>query len=137
MKGAKKIMKKRIALLTVIVLSLISLSACKDTKGNVNAQNNTEEVLSGGWEVSDNNEITDELSKIFEKANETITGASYTPVLYLGSQVVAGKNHAFLCKMEPSVEELKSNPSWEIVYIYQDLEGNCTITKTDPLNIAN
>lgn len=130
-------MKKRIALLSIIVLSLITLSACKDTKETVNAQNNTEEVLSGGWEVSDNNEITDELSKIFEKANETITGASYTPAIYLGSQVVAGMNHAFLCKIEPSVEELKSQPSWEIVYIYQDLEGKCTITKTEPLNIAN
>ena len=81
------------------------------------------------------NEITADRKAIFDNATETLTGATYTPVTYLGSQVVAGTNHAFLCKSEPSVDELKTSPTWIIVYIYQDFEGKCEIIKTEDVEL--
>ena len=150
----KKGMNKRIALLTIALSSMMMVAGCSNNKEQASnmqveaqtAEDNAEEIMEdssemnepivGGWSVAENNEITDDLRKVFDKATETITGAEYTPVLYLSSQVVAGTNHAFLCKAEPSVEELKTSPTWEIVYIYEDLKGNCEITNTESLQVA-
>ena len=158
----KKGMNKRIALLTIALSSIMMVAGCSNNKEQASnmqveaqtAEDNAEEITNetaeeimedssemnepivGGWSVAENNEITDDLRKVFDKATETITGAEYTPVLYLSSQVVAGTNHAFLCKAEPSVEELKTSPTWEIVYIYEDLKGNCEITNTESLQVA-
>ena len=52
----------------------------------------------------------------------TITIA-YTPVTYLGSQVVAGTNHAILCR----ASEINKGSKWVIIYIYEDLEGNASV----------
>ena len=57
-------------------------------------------------------------------------GVDYEPVTYLGSQVVAGRNHAILCKA--TVVAPNAVPSWKIVYLYEDLQGNVSI-----LNIAD
>ena len=146
----KKGMNKRIALLTIALSSMMMVAGCSNNKeqaSNMQVEAQTaEEIMEdssemnepivGGWSVAENNEITDDLRKVFDKATETITGTEYTPVLYLSSQVVAGTNHAFLCKAEPSVEELKTSPTWEIVYIYEDLKGNCEITNTESLQVA-
>lgn len=83
--------------------------------------------LVGGWTTAEDPKVTEEHKKLFEKACETLTGAVYTPILYLGSQVVAGTNHRFLCKMEASVAELKSGAKYSIVTIYEDLQGNASI----------
>ena len=83
--------------------------------------------LMGGWTAAEDPRVTEEHKKLFEKACETLTGAVYTPILYLGSQVVAGTNYRFLCKMEASVAELKSAAKYAIVTIYEDLQGNASI----------
>ena len=84
----------------------------------------------GGWEYAESCEITDALKKVMEKATETLTGAVYEPVAYIGSQVVAGKNHAILCKCSPSVPDLNGATTYVLVYVYEDLQGNCEITET-------
>ena len=105
-------MKKQIKIIAIFMLCMLILSACnKNTGESVEAKTTETEALSGGWEAAQDNEITAERKAIFDKATETLTGATYTPVTYLGSQVVAGTNHAFLCKSEPSVEELKTSPA--------------------------
>ena len=129
-------MKKQIKIIAIFMLCMLILSACNNNTGeSVEAKTTETEALSGGWEAAQDNEITAERKAIFDKATETLTGATYTPVTYLGSQVVAGTNHAFLCKSEPSVEELKTSPTWIIVYIYQDLEGKCEIIKTEEVEL--
>ena len=70
-----------------------------------------------------------------EKATETLTGATYEPVAYIGSQVVAGTNHAILCKSTPSVAELNGATTYVLVYVYQDLQGNCEITETTDIEM--
>ena len=78
--------------------------------------------LAGGWAAAEDATVTEELKAIFDKALEGLVGVDYTPVLLLGSQVVAGTNYAFLCK--GTVVYPDAQPSWYIIYIYADLEGN-------------
>ena len=86
----------------------------------------------GGWTAAENPEITPEIEKMLTAALESYQTAtatvSYKPVLYLGSQVVAGTNHAILCKAEGA----NRASTWVIVYLYEDLKGNVTV-----MNIAN
>ena len=83
--------------------------------------------LMGGWAMAESSDITPEIQGLLENALDsyqtgTVTVA-YTPVAYLGSQVVAGTNHAILCK----ASEINRGSAWVIIYLYQDLEGNVTV----------
>ena len=143
-------MKKRIVILSFAATCIMSLASCQTKIGNqtespvttetvnINTEDNSEmiEKLSGGWSASKDTKITDEQRTIFDKATETITGVTYTPVAYLGSQVVAGTNHAFLCKTEPSVKELNGKAYWTVVYIYEKPDGECEILESATPDIA-
>ena len=60
---------------------------------------NPDPNMVGGWSYAESIEITDEVRSAFDKACETLTGATYEPVAYIGSQLVSGTNHAILCKV--------------------------------------
>ena len=86
------------------------------------------EPLMGGWMPSADPAVTEELQELFEKGTETLTGVGYIPVVYLGSQVVAGTNHAFLCQAVTAYPgSLEMAPAYAIVYLYEDLSGNVSI----------
>ncbi len=93
-----------------------------------NATGSEEEMIVGGWSVS-SMDITDAHKELFKKAQETLTGAVYTPIALLGTQVVAGKNYRFLCYKEASVSEQNAEPVYAIVVIYEDLKNNASITE--------
>ena len=106
-------MKKLIALLLMFVL-LVSVAGA--------------EGMTGGWTPSADPEVTEELKALFDKGTETLTGMSYVPVAYLGSQVVAGTNHAFLCRAVTAYPgTLDIEPAYALVYLYEDLSGNVSI----------
>ena len=107
-------MKKMLAVLCALLLMISA--ACAETG-----------PLSGADPA-----VTEELRALFEKGTETLTGAGYNPVAYLGSQVVAGRNHAFLCQMVTAYPGMETEPAYAIVYLYEDLQGNVSI-----LNIAD
>lgn len=95
--------------------------------------------LSGGWTPSADPTITDELKAIFEAGTDTLTGISYVPVAYMGSQVVAGTNHAFLCQTAsayPGVEGMKNAPAYAMVYLYEDLSGKVSILSIADLDVG-
>ena len=84
-------------------------------------------MLAGGWAVTEDPTITNDLNTIFSQALDsyqtgTITVA-YTPVTLLGTQVVAGTNYAVLSK----ASEINNGSKWVIIYLYQDLEGNASV----------
>ena len=81
--------------------------------------------LMGGWMVAQDPTITPELKAVFDKGMEGLIGVNYVPVLYLGSQVVAGTNHAFLCQATVVVPD--AQPEWMVVYLYQDLQGEISV----------
>ena len=81
--------------------------------------------ITGGWQASESPEITSELRSVFDKALDGFVGVGYEPIAYLGSQIVAGTNHAFFCKAQ--VVYPNAQPYFAIVFIYEDLEGNAEI----------
>ena len=120
-------MKKLIALL-LMVLVMLSAASAEDSRH-----------LSGGWTPSADPAVTEELKALFDKGTETLTGMSYVPVVYLGSQVVAGTNHAFLCKAETAYPGMGMEPesSYSVVYLYEDLSGNVTILSIAEFDIGS
>ena len=110
-------MKKVFSLLTVLVLIL---TICASASA---------EMLSGGWAGVSHEEaipLPEEAKAAFDKAmaNDPLMGAEYTPVALLATQVVAGINYCILCQVTPVVPD--PVPTWALVYIYADLEGNAT-----------
>lgn len=85
-----------------------------------------EPVMAGAYTRADSPVITDETAALLEKATEGLLGAEYTPVAYIGSQIVAGMNHLLLCKVKTVTPE--ANETYALVTIYEDLEGNAKIT---------
>ena len=127
-------MKKLICLLLVFGL-LLCLAAC----GKAKNEGETIEVdpgaaLAGGWAAAEEPAVTDERLALFDKAMAGLVGVDYTPLVYLGSQVVAGRNHAFLCQAQVVYPD--AQPYFAIVYIYEALDGACEILSIAPI-VAN
>lgn len=91
------------------------------------AQSADEDIV-GGWTEIDPPEMTEEARMVFKKACETLTGAEYTPLALLATQVVAGTNYRIICESKPSVPSSESG--YVIVTVYADLGGNAEITDT-------
>ncbi len=91
-------------------------------------------VMVGGWMPAPDSTMTDDLKTIFDKgmASCRLDGAVTVPVAYLGSQVVAGTNHAFLCQTKSAYSGAEAYSAYVIVYLYEDLQGNVSV-----LNIAD
>ena len=99
-----------------------------DTKTEY-AETGTENIA-GGWSISDEAALDKhpEAVAALEKARETLVGAEYEPVAVLGTQVVAGTNYCLLCKVTAAYTGAK--PTYVMVYVYEDLEGNAELTDT-------
>ena len=85
-------------------------------------------VIAGGFTEAASPVVPDDAKAVFDKATEALTGASYEPVAYLGSQVVAGTNHLFLCKVTRITEDAFS--TYSLVTVYEDLNGGASIAYT-------
>ena len=115
-------MKKLIAL--TLALLLLASAACA-------------EKPAGGWTPAEAPAVTEELKDLFAQGTAVITGVSYVPVADLGSQVVAGTNHAFLCQAVTAYPgSLDTPPAWAIVYLYRDLSGNVSILSIADFDIG-
>ena len=93
-----------------------------------------EPELLGGWTASESAEVTDEVRELVRNATDGLLGVEYEPVAYLGSQLVAGSNHCVLCKA--SVVVPNSKPYYVFMYIYRDLDGNCSILKLEEIKLG-
>ncbi len=111
-------MKKLLALLLMVAM-MLSVALAEETG-----------TLSGGWTPAEDPAVTEEIQAVFDKGMEGLIGVDYVPVTYLGSQVVAGTNHAILCQATTVTPD--ATPRWVVVFLYQDLEGNVTV-----MNIAD
>lgn len=119
-------MKKLFISAFLIVLSaLLVLSGC----GKKTENEPQDTPLSGGWTVNQNfgaPDIPSDAKAAFDKA---VKNGEYTPVAYLGSQIVAGINYAFLCT--------DKSGALNTIKIYNDLSGNASILDTEAVNIAD
>ena len=130
-------MKKMLIVLLAGLLMLTAV-ACKANEAPKEAVKNEEpqeaaqeeimanEPLAGSWTPAEDFSITDERKAIFDKGMAVISSI-HTPLAYLGSQVVAGTNHCFLSK----------GSNWlELVYFYEDLQGNVKLMNVADLPIV-
>ena len=85
-----------------------------------------DEVVDGGWGVASDPAVTDRIKALFDQGTEGLVGVNYVPVAYLGSQVVAGYNHAILCQAAAVYPGAQTR--WVIVYLFEDLEGGVSVT---------
>ena len=90
----------------------------------------------GGWNIvpHEAEELPKNAQAAFDKATEDLDGAEYTPVALMATQVVAGMNYCILCQITPVVPD--AEPTWALVYIYADLQGNAEIMNVYELYIA-
>lgn len=136
----KNITSKLIALGLTGALAVVSFTACskaKETTAETTADMVVEKMSGdkrvGGWSVPQDTKITEEELKIFNKAIEGLTGVGYEPVAYLGSQVVAGTNHCFLCKS--TVIYPGATNRYTLVYIYEKFDGTEEILKFEDVTL--
>ena len=76
--------------------------------------------------MADSTEITPDRQELFDRAVEDLVGVGYTPEAYLGSQIVAGTNHCFLCRAQTVYPN--AQPYYTLVFLYEDLQGGVEIT---------
>lgn len=103
----------------LIVAALLSLTAAL-----------AETPLAGGWTPSEDPTVTREAQSLFDRALEGLVGVGYTPVAYLGSQVVAGTNHCILA--QATAVYPGAAPYYALVYLHEGLDGHVEI-----MNIAD
>ena len=99
-------------------------------RSSVTAAENLE--LAGGWNEPESPEVTEQAKAALTKASETLTGAEYTPIALLASQVVAGMNYRMLCESRATVPGAQAE--YVIVTVYADLQGNAEITDVIAFN---
>ena len=125
---------KKIIGITALILSVVMMMTLFTCCGKQEEEKLPTEIIEdgpstivGGWQKADSPVITEEFQKVFDKATEALAGEEFTPVAYIASQVVAGKNHCVLCKATATVPDAES--VYALVYIYEDLQGNAEITE--------
>lgn len=132
-------MKKRmIALAMVVAVTVTAFVACgssKKTEENTNPVA-TEETVAGGTmnTVNEKASLPEDLQKVFDEAAGQFNGISQQVVVYLGSQVVSGVNHAFL------TQDIDGDHNFHVMIVYEDLQGNVelkTVTDVDPSAESN
>jgi hypothetical protein len=77
--------------------------------------------LAGGWKLADFQEakLPPAVEKGFNETAGKLIGVGYKPVLYLGSQLVNGINHAVLCTARPAVKDPVTKLA--VVYLHEAL----------------
>lgn len=131
-------MKRTIAILLTAAL-FMALVACSAKKGEPVAETDDGQAssLAGGWTVNSEYgeaKFPEDALAALNSGLEGLAGANHVPVAYLGSQVVAGMNYAFLCR----TTMVTANPVTElsIVKVYHDLEGKDEITQIKSIQIV-
>ena len=63
--------------------------------------------LTGGWELVEMQacSLPEKVATVFGEVTQTMFGAKYEPVLYVGTQVVHGVNHMLICKQTLAVQD--------------------------------
>ena len=94
------------------------------------------EEVTGAWSMNAGDpslEGNPDVQAALDKALEGLAGARYEGVAYLASQVVAGQNYLIFCRTTPVVPD--PIPSFTVVTVYADLDGNAEITDVASLEL--
>jgi len=128
-------MKKHIKVLAAVISLSIAFSglsvavSASVTNELVSSQTYNSDTIVGGWAINyDSTSLSknSDAKSAFLKARKKVTDTKIQPIAFLGSQVVAGKNYCFLCKI--TAASSNARPEIALVYVYEDLMGNVEIT---------
>lgn len=114
-------MKKLLALLLALTLCAMALLPALAEGG----------MLTGGWTATEDAAVTEDALSAFTKAMDGFVGSTVEPVALLGTQVVAGLNYCFLCRVTPVVPNAVSH--YALVYVYAALDGSAQLLQIDDL----
>ena len=97
------------------------------------------EQLAGGWSAAADATgagLSENAKNAYDKAMETVCWewGEVEPLASLSSQVVAGMNYVILCK--GTLTEDDSAERIFVVTIYEDLDGNASVTNSHVLDLA-
>lgn len=96
-----------------------------------------DELLLGGWEVTDTGKPgtlgSAEVQESFDKATEELTGVGYNPIQLLATQLVNGTN--YIAMVRGRVIDSDDTLKLYIMSWYEDLDGNSTITDIRELDL--
>ena len=122
---ANKDLKKKVSLLSVKKIKLSSVKVSKNPRQG---------AIDGGLTITAFKNKPEALSKsvlkIFSEGIKEYVGFQLRPITLLGTQVVAGKNYRFLCYGTGY-----AGKDLFVVDIFKDLEGKCSISSCNPLNL--
>ena len=116
-------MKKLLTVL-FILLMVFTLVGCDSKKEE-------EEPMVGGYSEVEDKNLTPELIEMFESAFDGYDGASYTPVMLVATQVVAGINYKFQCDGVKTTNPMMQGTYY--VYIYKNLQGEASVLKIETI----
>ena len=129
-------MKKMLIVLLAGLLMLTAVACKKEAEKPVEepVEAAQAETMTGGWTPAADYTVTEARKAIFDKGMAILVGVDYTPVAYLGSQVVAGTNHVSLVK---GTMVVPAQPvSYALAYFYEDLQGNVKLMNVADLPIV-
>lgn len=98
---------------------------------------NESNPIVGGWQIGEvaREDLDDREREIFNQAMETILGEDYEPVCVLATQLVSGKNYAYLARGTTVTAEPVS--SFCIIKIYENLEGKADLLSIAEINLSD
>lgn len=119
---------------TAEILSVSDFSVADFNTGEINQAEN--EILAGGWQTADTPalELPKEAKEAFDSACAGFDVYKIEPLAYIGSQVVAGINMAYVVRMTSA--DTEGTSTLGVATLYRNLSGNADFTAILPLDIA-
>lgn len=125
-------MIKKIAVISIMIISLISCSS-KSESNNKNSEPEQTAVEEGSWNISTQqiDSMDENIKKIFTDASKELLGVKRELMLYLGNQIENGTNYAFICRSQ--ILTPSALPYYEIIICNVSDENKVSISKIEKI----
>ena len=90
--------------------------------------------LVGGWTILTDPTITDPMLNMVTTATAEMSDVAIEPLACIGTQLVAGENFCYFCKLDHQGEPGDEYTQYILLYVYVDLNGNAEVIGWVPLN---
>ena len=87
-----------------------------------------------GWTILTDPTITDPMLNMVTTATAEMSDVAIEPLACLGTQLVAGENFCYFCKLDHQGEPGDEYTQYILLYVYVDLNGNAEVIGWVPLN---
>ena len=105
---------KKIVAAVLAAMMIVSLGACGKVQDKANVQTKTA-TPDADWSLPETVEMTEEVTAVFDRAMEGLTGVDYKPVGYLGE-----KDGVYCVLCRAAVVSPDAKPYYALVYVSDD-----------------